>query len=153
MVSILVTTLISILLNLINLGSSTVLNDIISLAINSCYGSYFISASLLLWRRCTGSIKDPSPVFAQSVDDLEKADGALVWGPWRLRGWFGIVNNAWACTWMLIILFFTSWPSSTPVTPATMNYSIFITLLVAGVSGIYYIVWAKRTYTGPIIEV
>lgn len=57
-ITILFTAIFAILLDLIELGSSTVLNDIMSLSVNSMYGSYFISASLLLWRRCSGDIVD-----------------------------------------------------------------------------------------------
>ena len=86
------------------------------------------------------------------LDGEVKQGKDLVWGPWRIPGWFGIANNAFACIWMVIILFFTSWPSSTPVTPATMNYSIFITLFVAATSALYYIVWGRQIYTGPVVE-
>lgn len=53
---------------------------------------------------------------------------------------------------MVTVLFFSSWPKTTPVTAATMNYSIFITLFVAIISGAYYLVWGRKTYTGLVVE-
>ena len=140
------------LLLLISLGSPTALSDIISFSVNSFYGSYMISAALLLWRRLTGRIKEPGDDVATSAMDAN-GDFNLVWGPWRLRGWWGIANNAFACAWMVVVLFFSSWPSETPVTAATMNYSIFITIFVVVASAMYYWFWAKKVYVGAIVEV
>lgn len=144
------TTFISVLLDLIELGSATVLNILISLAINSFYASYLISAALLLWRRCRGQVKAPGA--AQNSLPSTEGTPELVWGPWRVPGFLGVINNAYACIWMVIILFFSSWPKTTPTTASTMNYSVFITLFVAIVSGVYYFVWGRKTYTGPVIE-
>ncbi|KAI9732958.1 MAG: hypothetical protein M1818_007391 [Claussenomyces sp. TS43310] len=143
-VAILFTAILSILLDLIDLGSSTVLNDIISLTVNSVYGSYLISSALLLWRRCTGGI---APRYSEGTPSK------LNWGPWQVPGIFGIINNAYACMWMVLVLFFTSWPPTTPPTASTMNYSIFITIFVALLSVLYYLLWGKKNYTGPIVEV
>jgi choline transport protein len=143
----------------------------ISLSINSFYGSYFISAAILLYRRVKGQIKDRSDEtnslnltngngtsrtvvssgIEASADDLPIE---LVWGPWRVRGWLGTLNNVLACAWMLLVLFFSSWPAVRNVDGASMNYSVLITVFVAGSSAVYYLVWARRSggYTGPIIE-
>lgn len=146
------TAAISVLLLLISLGSSTALNDIISFSVNSFYGSYMISAALLLWCRLTGRINEPGDdVIASAMN--ANGDFNLVWGPWRLRGWWGIANNAFACAWMTVVLFFSSWPNETPVTAATMNYSIFITIFVVVASAMYYWFWAKKAYVGAIVEV
>ena len=64
-----------------------------------------------------------------------------------------MANNAYACAWMVVILFFSSWPAFRPVTKQTMNYSVFITVFVAGVSGVYYGIWGRRSYKGPVVEV
>ena len=145
------TTFISVLLDLIELGSATVLNILISLAINSFYASYFISAALLLWHRCNGRVKAHGE--AQFPLASSESPRELIWGPWRVPGFLGIANNAYACIWMVIILFFTSWPKTTPTTASTMNYSVFIALFVAIVSGVYYFVWGRKTYIGPLVEV
>ena len=143
--------MISVLFDVIELGSATVLNILISLAINCFYASYFIPAALLLWHRCNGRVKAHGDTQFPSASS--EGPCGLVWGPWRIRGFLGTANNAYACIWMVIILFFTSWPKTTPTTASTMNYSVFITLFVATVSGVYYVVWGRKTYIGPVVEV
>ena len=69
------------------------------------------------------------------------------WGPWHIPGSWGIANNAFACTYLTVIVFFSFWPTERPVTAENMNYAVVIVSLV------YYLVWAKRVYTGPVIEV
>jgi choline transport protein len=169
--AILTTCIISLLLLLIYLGSPLALSSMISLSINSFYGSYFISAAILLYRRVKGHIKEPdagndhldylhtSNVVNTITLDGNEATGDespidIVWGPWRVRGLLGTLNNCYACAWMLLVLFFSSWPSVKDVDGATMNYSILITVFVAGASAVYYLVWARRSggYVGPIIE-
>ena len=142
-ITILFTTILAVLLDLIELGSGTVLNIIISLAVTAFYSSYLLSAALLLWRRCTGGI---------TTRNSDTNPSELVWGPWRVPGVFGVINNAYACVWMVIVLFFTSWPPETPVSATTMNYSIFITLGVSLISTVYYLVWGKHNYKGPVVE-
>lgn len=46
----------------------------------------------------------------------------LRWGPFHVPGWFGILNNLYACVYMVFVIFWSVWPPSTPVTAGTMNY-------------------------------
>lgn len=41
----------------------------------------------------------------------------------------------------------------TPTTAKNMNYTVLVTGAVAGFSVIYYLVWARRIYSGPVIEI
>lgn len=142
LISIIVTTIISCLISLINIGSSTAFNAIISLTIAGLYGSYLVCCSLLFWRRCTGGISLPG-----------EGSGTLTWGPWRLRGWFGIAVNAFACVYMVIIIFFSFWPPFIQPDKETMNYSVVVTGAVLIFSVIYYLLRARKVYTGPVVEV
>ncbi|ORY18373.1 putative GABA permease [Clohesyomyces aquaticus] len=147
------TCFISALLLLISLGSTTALSAVISFTINSFYGSYLISAAILLYRRIAGDIRDPATEEGgEEAAGIHRSD-VLSWGPWKVKGLLGTAINAYACIWMVFVLFWSSWPTVTPVTAATMNYSVFITIFVAFASGIYYLVWARRTYAGAIPEV
>ncbi len=146
LISIIVTTIIACLLSLINIGSSTAFNDVISLTIDGLYGSYLICCSLLLWRRCAGAISLPN-------ERSPNQHGTLTWGPWHLQGWFGIAVNAFACVYMIIILFFSFWPPVTPTKTSTMNYSALVTGAVLIFSVFYYLLRARKVYTGPVIEV
>ena len=150
--SIAVATLIACLLALINIGSSTAFNDIISLSVAGLYTSYLITSSLLLYRRCTGGIKLPSD-FPDPHTDTNTAAARLVWGPWRIPGVFGIVNNVFACIYLTIILFFSFWPPATPTTAQTMNYSSLVLGAMVIFSVGYYVVYARKSYMGPVVEV
>jgi hypothetical protein len=54
---------------------------------------------------------------------------------------------------MLIIWFFSFWPPQTPADASTMNYASLMTGGVALFSVVYYMLWAKREYKGPHMEV
>ncbi len=111
---------------------------------------------LLLYRRCTGGIGLPN-TNRNSVNGSKSFaavdEGQIVWGPWRIPGVLGIANNVFSCAYLLFILFFSFWPSNAQVTAKSMNWSILVTGLVAIFSTLYYLFWAKHTYSGPIIEV
>ena len=143
-----ITSLFACLIGLVNLGSSAAFNDVVSLSVSSLYASYVITESLLLWRRCTGAIRTASDV----ANDTGEAN-QLVWGPFRLPGIFGIVVNAFAVLFGIIIFFFSFWPVTTPVSAAHMNFSVLMTGSVVLFAVLYYVVWARKTYEGPVVEV
>ena len=147
--SILFTMLISIMLSLIVLGSSTAFNDLVNLTVAALNSSYLVACGLLLYRRCTGGIL---PHRMSLVED-NFGTNQLMFGPWYIPGIYGIVVNAFACIYEAILIFFCFWPSELPVTAENMNYTVLITAVVIGISIVYYYVWARRIYTGPIVEV
>ena len=150
MLAVFLTTTLACVLALIVLGSSTVFNDIVSLSVVGLFGSYFIVVVLLLWRRLRGDIK----LYPSSADVLTNVPGKeLTWGPWRIPGVFGIINNGFATVYLLIIFFFSLWPPVDHPTAKTMNYS---SLMFGGTmifSVLYYLFRARHVYTGPIIQV
>ena len=76
----------------------------------------------------------------------------LVWGPWRLPGVLGLVNNIYACLYTIFVLFWSFWPPETPATAENMNYSVLMTGTVLIFSLVYYYIWGKRQYAGPLVE-
>lgn len=142
-----ITSSIACLIGLINIGSSTAFNDVISLGVSSLYASYVISESLLLWRRCTGAIRSPHDPGHNTGEANQ-----LVWGPFHLPGIFGILVNGFAVCFGIIIVFFSFFPVATPVQAATMNYSSLMTGSVVLFAIAYYVIWARKTYNGPIVE-
>lgn len=91
------------LLGLVNIGSSVALNGILSMAVSGIYLSYLIVGSLLLYRRCTGAISR----FNDGEDMLVNVPGAkLMWGPFRVPGFLGILVNGYAVVYMTIVVFF-----------------------------------------------
>ncbi|PWY76979.1 GABA transporter [Aspergillus heteromorphus CBS 117.55] len=149
--SILVVTVFAILLGLIILGSEAVLNDVISLCVSALYSSYFISASLLLWKRCAGGIR---PAGDHPIDVIVNTPGApLAWGPFYVPGLLGIAVNAFSVAYLFIGVFFSFWPDVVDPTINTMNWAVVGTAGTCCISSIYYFVWGHRIYTGPIVEI
>jgi len=153
MVAILVVTVSAALLGLINIGSTTVFNDVISLALEGLFTSYFIALSLLLWRRLRGDIAEESDAPEVIQEESMQSEKQLRWGPWRIKGYLGVVTNIVGCVYLLIMIFFCFWPAVLPVTPINMNYSSLIWGAVAIGSVLYYLVWAHKIYEGPLVEV
>lgn len=147
--AVLVTVVISIVLSLVNIGHAAAFNGVISISIAGLFGSYLIASALLLYRRVTGAIHTHD-----NDDDIltNTIGGKLTWGPWRLRGAFGTANNAFSCAYLTYIFFFSFWPPSRDVTPENFNWAILVFTVVVVFSVVYYMAWARKTYTGPVIE-
>jgi hypothetical protein len=106
----------------------------------------------------------PSPSLSQSPErdmpekrgiqptEYDIAQAPLIWGPWKVPGILGTINNAYACVYMLFVIFWSVWPPETPVDYTTMNYSIVVTAGVLILSGIWYFVRARKEYSGPLID-
>ena len=146
-----VTAIITCLLGLINVGSLSAFNNIVSLSITGLHSSYLVAASLLLYRRCTKGFKLPDKNALPAT--AENTTGELIWGPWHIPGVWGIINNAFACIYLIIVIFFSFWPTTWHVTPETMNYSVLVTGAVAIFSVCYYFFWNKGKYQGPVVEI
>ena len=88
-----------------------------------------------------------------SDDELASVINAkLIWGPFRLPGLLGTINNLYACCYMVFVIFCSVRPPATPVTASTMNYSVVVTGGVMILSAIWYFVRAKDVYKGPLID-
>lgn len=91
------------------------------------------------------------------MDDKNVSSGAdrasTTWGPWHVKGWPGIAINAFACCYLLVVGFFSFWPPTKDVNAVNMNYSCLILGGIAMLSFVYYFLWARKTYHGPIVEV
>jgi choline transport protein len=155
-------TIAAMLLSLITLGSTTALNDVVSLSVGALFTSYLISASLLLWRRTTSAIlerpEDTSCHYeSRTVPGIDGNAAAstpiLTWGPWKLPNLLGIINNVVACCFLAIILFFSFWPPTTPTSGPTMNFSSLMLGSMILFATFYYVIWARKIYHGPVIEV
>lgn len=174
-------TIFAALLCLIYIGSYTAFNDVISLTITGFYGSYFLPCAFLLYHRIKGHIlpygtpvdDEPSEgVFANNnvfeedkrievpepkvehggIASVEIAQARLVWGPWKVPGILGTINNAYACVYMIFVIFWSVWPPATPVDASTMNYSVVVTGGVMILSGVWYFIRGKKVYKGPLVD-
>ncbi|CAG8950590.1 hypothetical protein HYFRA_00002799, partial [Hymenoscyphus fraxineus] len=135
--SILVSTLISLLLVLINIGSTTAFNAFISVNCSAFYSSYLIPISLLLFKRLRN---DP-------VKDK------IRWGPWYLGKKIGPLVNIGAIIYTIIALFFSFWPATEEVTLANMNWSVLIFGATVLFSVGFYFVGGKEGFKWPVVDV
>ncbi|KAM6508221.1 hypothetical protein FALCPG4_018102 [Fusarium falciforme] len=146
-----VTTTVSVLLSLINLGSPIAFMNVTSLSISCLYASYLMAAILLLYRRTTKGFALPA---TSDLPALANTTGAeLVWGPFHLPGAFGIANNIFTICYLAVVGFFSFWPPVLNPTPDMMNYSVLVTGSVAIFSVVYYFVQARKDYNGPVVEI
>lgn len=124
-------------------------NDVVSLTINGIYSAYLIGNGLLLWRRVTGRIR---PYNRDNTTLVNISEDTLMWGPTRIPEPFGTVVNAFGCAYLLVLLFFSFWPTAINPTVQTMNMSSLMVGVTIIWSIVYYLVWARKFYTGPVIE-
>ncbi|KAF5973360.1 HNM1-choline permease [Fusarium coicis] len=131
-VSIAVISFLLMLLSLINIGSTTAFNAILSLAVVSLQASYLLPILLLIWRR------------------LFRPD-TLRWGPWRL-GKAGLPINIIAVIYLMYTCIFLLFPPYQPITAVNMNYASVVLggALVFGC--IYWPLRASKRYVGPLTD-
>ena len=65
----------------------------------------------------------------------------------------GIAVNTFACAYLVTMVFFSFWPTTRLVTAKDMNYAVLVTGAIVILSLTYYVVWARKVYKGPVIEV
>ncbi|KAF2824244.1 amino acid transporter [Ophiobolus disseminans] len=154
-VAILVVTVCSALLALINVINPLAFNGTISMVLQGFYLSYLLAIGLLLWRRLRGDLDNPDSsltIFSSGQVD-EAHDRSLTWGPWRLKGALGVANNIVAICYLVLIIFFSCWPAATITEFAMMNFAVIVTGAVLFISMAYYFTYARKSYTGPVVEV
>lgn len=123
---------ISALLSLINIGSSVALNAITSLGAVAVLCSYFLTIACLVSRRLRGP--------------------ELPARRWSLGG-FGMAANVAALVFLLPLIFFLTWPLTTPVTAEGMNWSSVMLVGVLVLATLHYVVKARHVYEGPVVLV
>jgi len=132
--AVLLSFLITCLLSLINIGSTVAFQDIGSAALVLILATYFISISVLIYRRFQG----PLPPRR-----------------WSLGRW-GLPINIGAIMWLLTVWVFCFFPLASPaggLTVKSMNYNavIFVGVMVVGI--VYWFVHGKKVYTPPVLFV
>lgn len=136
------------LFGVINLGSSTAFNIILSITVSTLYSSYTITEMLLLWRRIRGDIREPSEMKGSTWQANE-----LVWGPFHIPGVWGVALNAFAVCYGTIVIIFCYFPSTVSPDPATMNWACLIMAVVSFFAVAYYLMYANKVYQGPVVEI
>jgi choline transport protein len=124
---------ISILLNLIVLGSSAAFNALMSLQLVALMATYTMSVSCLLWARIYAPAKLPTT-------------------RWSLGRW-GVPINVAAIAYSLFAFFFCFWPMATPVDLESFNWSVVMFVGVMTFSMLLFLVRGRKVYKGPVVTV
>ena len=127
--SIVVSFVVSCLFSIINIGSTIALNNITSLA-TAILTSYIISIGLVLWRRVTNRPLLPSK--------------------FTLSKPVGIALNVYSLAFLCIVFVFAFFPGTPTPTLSQMNWAVLIYGGIMGFAVIYYMVWARKVYDGPV---
>lgn len=51
------------------------------------------------------------------------------------------------------MVFWSFWPPGAKAAARTMNWSVVVTGAVVGFSVVYYVVWGRKGFRGPVVEV
>jgi choline transport protein len=118
---------------LINIGSTTAFNALLSLATIGFYFSYGIPILMFFIRR-----------FSR--------ERPIEFGPWNM-GKFGMAVNILAIAFCIFLIIFLPFPTILPVTAQNMNYASVVFIGVILFSGVDWLVRGRNRYTGPIREI
>jgi amino acid permease (GABA permease) len=72
-------------------------------------------------------------------------------GPWHLGRWSKPVGII-ACVWVVFITILFMLPTVSPIHWSNFNYTIVAVLAVIGFAGIYWLVSARKWFTGPRVQ-
>ncbi|KAN0095828.1 Amino acid/polyamine transporter I [Hyaloscypha variabilis] len=122
------TTVVQMLLGLINLGSSSAFTAFVSVGVIALAVSYAIPIAIsLLWNK------------RYEVSQARWNCGPVV----------GPIANVVALVWITFEVVLFSMPTALPVTAITMNYASVVFVGFLAISAVWYFVYARRVYKGP----
>ena len=119
------------LINLINVASSTAFSAIISLTTVSLYASYILPIAIMIRRR----LRNDEPKF----------------GPYTL-GRYGLLVNVIAILWGTFAVIFEVFPTEMPVTAANMNYASLMFGSTVIFSLATWFLYGGKSFQGPVNE-
>ena len=122
-----------IILGLVNIGSTTAFNAIVSIAVVGLQLSYLLPICLMLWRR------------------LGTRPSSLPPAVWDLGRW-GVPINVLSIIFLTYTTIFLFFPPYQPVTAANMNYASLIFGAICICSIIYWFISGRKNYRGPAME-
>jgi hypothetical protein len=128
--AVLLSSLIAALLTLINIGSATAFNAIVSLQVVSLMFTYAVSLSCILYRRLAWPESLPS-------------------ARWSLGRW-GVVVNVIGLAYVLFACFWSFWPTFATVDAQNFNWAGMLFLSVFALCLVMYHVQGKHVYMGPV---
>ncbi|KAL4739585.1 amino acid/polyamine transporter I [Aspergillus similis] len=127
--SVLVSLIVTVLLSLINIGSTVALAAIVSLTITSLMSAYILSIGCILLKRFRN---EPLPHRRWSL------------------GRFGMAINIAAMAFLLPVFVFAFFPLTSVVDEQTMNWSIVMYIGLITLASVYYIVRGRKHFVAPV---
>lgn len=82
---------------------------------------------------------------------LTTPDSDLPWGPFRL-GRSGVPITVVAIAYSVLGAFFSMWPTTIRPSAASMNYCVAVFGGVMVFSLLFWVVYSRKHYTGPVLE-
>ncbi|KAF7595508.1 hypothetical protein BBP40_005844 [Aspergillus hancockii] len=131
--SIIFTCLFSLVMSLINIGSTVAFNALLSLSTVALMATYLISTGCVIVRRI---YKNPP----------------LPPSRWSL-GRFGMPVNILAMVYASWSFFWSFWPNAHDVNAQNFNWSSVLFVGLMGISAVLYWVHARKIYDGPVVKV
>ncbi|EEH09103.1 amino acid permease [Histoplasma capsulatum G186AR] len=130
--SILASTVITILLSLINIGSTEAFNAIASLTIASLFMSYLVCIGCFIYRRLQWK-------------EIPPARFSL--------GACGLPVNIISFLYLSFAIVFTFFPNNNYPTAVSMNWSVLVFGVVVIFAGLQYLIHGRKVYDGPVAYV
>lgn len=130
--SVLVSTIITILLSLINIGSTAAFNAIASVMIAALFTTYILSIGAFIRARLQPGGIPPSRFSL---------------------GKLGLPINVFSVAYLCFAIIFTFFPTAADPTPINMNWSILVFGAVVIFAIIQYFVHGSRIYQAPVTQV
>ena len=119
------------LIDLINIASSTAFSALMSLTTVALYASYMLPTAIMIQRR----LRNDNPDF----------------GPYTL-GRYGLLINVIAILWGTFAVIFEVFPTEMPVTAANMNYASVMFGSAVIFSLATWFLYGGKTFQGPVNE-
>ncbi|KAF7880907.1 uncharacterized protein EAF02_006798 [Botrytis sinoallii] len=126
------TSILTLLLCLINFGSSFAFNIVVSLSLLALLSTYMISIGCVLLKRIQGESLPPAR--------------------WSL-GRFGLPINAFAFAYCGFVMVWSCFPNQAPVTLENANWAPAVWFAVIVIAGLIYVVHGRKHYTPPVVFV
>lgn len=117
------------ILSLVELGSDTAFNILVSLSTLGIMSTYLISIGCVLVKRLRHQ--------------------QLPYARWSL-GRYGMAINAYAVLYSLFIVVLCCFPLNLPVTTESAQWAPLIWVAVIGLAGVVYVLHGRRNYTPPV---
>jgi choline transport protein len=128
--SVYVTSIVSGIICLINLGSTVGFNIVVSLNLLALMSTYMLSIGCIALKRLRG---EPLPSAR-----------------WSLGRW-GLAVNSIGFVYSGFVVVFSCFPNGIPVDTSTANWAPLVWVAVAMISAVTYVLHGKRHFTAPVV--